>query len=398
MDERRRGLKLIEVMVIVLVVGVLLGIIVIPIRNAREAGRRTQCQNNMRQLGLGLVQFSTAKNRYPNAGTFYDDPEIHGGDPSKSNIYRAIVDPASFASKPDPLLYNWVCDISCYLDYDGFCNAIDREKSYLDATPTSGVPNNRMVCSTALAILRCPDDPTTTPGQGNLSYVVNGGFARWYPIPVSWWGSNKDGQSWNGGVLHWAEEGKQLYVGQKLGVMFLGTQTGDQPWDIKTRPSDITDGFSNTLLIGENTLVGYSNGNRYSGGLPTNWACPLPNFTMFLGSDDVCRSKGSETDCLAGQLKPSSGGASGKGWSWASRAGSFERIGYGDRFTVEGSFPFVNSGHPDGNNFVYCDGSVQFLSHSIDGKVYARLITPAGGALPAEIRQITVSEPSLITP
>ncbi len=386
MDDRRRGLKLIEVMVIVGVIGLLMGVVIIPIRNARALGRRAQCQNNMKNLGLALVQFSTNRNYYPNAGTFFDDPAVHGGDPAKSNIYRAIVNPASLAGKNNPCLKSWVLDIMPYLDSNDF--KYDFKESYL-STKSSGPsqPGNFSVCTTSLAGLHCPEDPTYRPNQGNLSYAVNGGFARWYPIPVGWAGGKKDGQARNGGVLNWTDDRNPLGVGRKLGVMFLGTHTGDQPWDVKTTPSGISDGASNTLLLGENTLVGYSPGTTYSGGLPTNWGCPLPNFCMFLGSDDVCRSTRSETDCLAGQLKPGPRGETGAGWSWASRAGSFERMNYGADFTVEGSFPFVNSGHPGGSNFIFCDGSLRFVSRSIDGTVYARLITPAGGALPAPIRQ-----------
>ena len=147
-------------------------------------------------------------------------------------------------------------------------------------------------------------------------------------------------------------------IGKQLGVMFLGTHTGDQPWDIATRPAEIFDGMANTLLVGENTLAGYSKGTRYSGGRETNWACPLPNFTMFLGSDDVCHTGRSTTDCLEGQLAPGPSGATGKGWARANQAGTFENINFGQRLTVEGSFPFANSAHPGGANFVFCDGAV----------------------------------------
>jgi len=176
-----------------------------------------------------------------------------------------------------------------------------------------------------------------------------------------------------------------------MGVMFLGTHTGDQPWDIATAPADIADGAANTLLVGENTLAGYSKGTSYSGGLETNWACPLPNFVMFLASDDVCRTRRSTTDCRGGQLRPGPKGADGEGWTRANQAGTFENINYGQRLTVEGSFPFASSGHPGGSNFVLCDGAVRFVSSTIDGAIYARLITPAGTLLPPQFRQSQVN-------
>jgi prepilin-type processing-associated H-X9-DG protein len=169
--------------------------------------------------------------------------------------------------------------------------------------------------------------------------------------------------------------------------MFLGTDTGDQPWDIATTPADLVDGASMTLLVAENTLAGHSRGNAFSGGIATNWACPLPNFAMFLGSDNVCDSGRLTNDCLAGQLKPRSPGQDGPGWALAHHAGTFENINYGQKLRVKGSFPFATSAHQGGANFVFCGGSLRFISSTIDGDVYARLITPAGTSLPATIRQ-----------
>jgi len=393
MAERSYRLRLIDIIVVVMVVGVAVGLLLPAMSTGHFASHRAQCQNNMRNVGLALVQFETTKDQSPNAGTIFDDPSHHGGDPACSNIRRALTEPASFADEPDPLRHSWVVDISPYLDYQDLYNVWSQEEPYTsESRPGPTELSNATVASSSLSILRCPEDPTSQPDVGNLSYVVNGGFARWYADPIGWVGSNQDGKSSDGGTLRWAAEAGDwkgtLAVGKRLGVMFLGTQTGDQPWDIKTTPKDLIDGGSNTFLLGENTLAGYSKGTRYSGGLPSNWACPLPNFTMFLGSDDVCRSGRLETDCLAGQLRPTSTGATGEGWSRANSPGSFERVnGASGQLTVEGSFPFVNSGHVTGSNFVMCDGSVRFVSAKIDGKLYAELITPGGTALPGSLRQ-----------
>src|SRR5262245_18090202 len=106
--------------------------------------------------------------------------------------------------------------------------------------------------------------------------------------------------------------------------MFLGTHTGDQSWDITTALADIADGTSQTLLLAENTLTGYSKGTPYSGGRETNWVCPLPNFTMFLASDAVCGTARSSTNCLGGQLRPRPNGGTGPGWAKANAVGTFE--------------------------------------------------------------------------
>lgn len=390
-----RGFRLIDLMVAIFVVAVLCAVLPNMFVTCHVYSRRTQCSNNMRQLGLALLNFQTARNRYPNAGTIVDDPAVHQGDPKRSNLYLSIADPGKVAGGAEAWRSSWVVEILPYLDEPDLANAWDASAPYWWPNQTiPGQPCNALVSGTSLGVLRCPNDRSAQASQGNLSYVVNGGFARWPAVPVSWLGRPRDGESRNGGVLRWVPAGsswrESQAVGKKLGVMFLGTDTGDQPWDISTTPKDLSDGASQTLLLGENTVAGYSTGNAGSAGWPTNWACPLPNFVMFLGSDDVCRSGRSSTDCLGGQLRPGSPRRDGSGWSRANQRGTFETINFAssrEPLTREGSSPFANSGHEGGANFVFCDGAVRFLASSIDGAVYARLITPAGGKLPEAIRQ-----------
>lgn len=390
-SEFRERLRLIDLMVALVVVAV--GLALLPhYLSGRGCGARPHCANNMRQLGLALLNHWSTAGSFPNAGTFRDDPALHGGDPTKSNIYLSIVAPGQSPGSHVSWLRSWVVDVLPYLDQQDLANAWDRAYPYWWPTQTiPDQPANLQISNVPLRVLCCPEDRTAGPGKGNLSYVVNGGFTRWPAVPVGWAGSPVDGQAWNGGIRQWVPPGRpwpeSQAIGQKLGVMFLGTELGDQPWDIKTTPANLLDGASNTLLIAENTLAGFSPGNRYSGGRATNWACPLPNFIMFMGSDDVCMTSRSPNDCLGGQLAPVSSGRDGPGWARANRSGTYENISFGQKLRAEGSFPFANSPHVNGGNFVFCDGAVRFLKDSINGTVYAKLLTPAGGRLPSQFMQ-----------
>lgn len=339
-SDPRRRFTLSELMVVIFVIGVMCAIFVRGVGFSEGDSCRSSCQNRMRQIGLGLLGHLNAKGAFPNAGTFFDDPDGHGGDPTKSSLHQAIQTPGTSQERPRAWLRSWVVDMLPYIDSQELYNAWNMQQNYLSST---GMPSNLQIAETSIGILRCPEDETAVMNQGNLSYVVNGGFARWYPVPISWDGSRMAGSSRNGEILRWAEPGsdwkRSLAVGKMLGVMFLGTHTGDQPWDIKTSPADITDGAGNTLMVGENTLAGYSRGTLISGGIPTNWACPLPNFCMFLGSDEVCRSDRSVTDCLAGQLAPMPGGGDGEGWEAANQGWTFENINHAGAATAERRFP-----------------------------------------------------------
>jgi len=384
--RRRRGFTLIELLVVISIIGILVGLLLPAVNAAREAGRRTQCQNNMRQLGLGLLGFSNAKNFFPAAGTF---GELSGATGPSGSILANVASAAPSSSNIANWGSSWVVEILPYLDNQELYNAYDKTKSYLNGVAnTTGGPSNLVIGSTAIGILRCPDDSTTTPNQGNLSYAANGGFVRFPANPISWTGSAIDGSSTDGSALTLISGQSAtnfagaMGIGQKMGVMFLNIiPDGTAPYgSLRTTPSSISDGASSTLLVAENTLVGYSPGSTYSGSQVTNWACPLPNFSMFLGSDNVCPTNTCYTDLQVQGSGPYTDSAN---WAFANQTGTFENINFGQNLTIQGSSPYANSGHPGGCNMVFCDGATRFINSTINGTVYAKLITPAGSKLPA---------------
>jgi len=417
----RRGFTLIELLVVISIIGILVGLLLPAVNSAREAGRRTQCQNNMRQLGLGLTNFSTSKNYFPNAGTFQDLPQPPPANPQMSMIYASVMTPASVLSThlpsvsgtgPPVLMYSWVLDIMPYLDQQDIYNAWDKTKGF-DCKITNGstgTSSNYTLSQTGLGILKCPDDFTSLPNQGNLSYVVNSGFSLFMGYPVTYIAPQTDGGTPGGPdasmtwVLNQSPASVFTCVLPRLGAMFPGTTNGDFPWDFRSTPAAIADGMSNTLLVSENILAGASIPGQNSLGAPglaTNWACPIPTFTSFVGSSHICDGGSSPRNCTGNPLGPLSiipgpnnTQMDGPGWTFANSqtAGNYDYINYGLNLTTEGTSPFSNSGHPGGCNMVFCDGAVRFVSSTINGAVYSKILTSAGSRLPPYCRQLPVSQ------
>jgi prepilin-type N-terminal cleavage/methylation domain-containing protein/prepilin-type processing-associated H-X9-DG protein len=430
-SDRRRGFTLIELLVVISIIGVLVGLLLPAIQSAREAGRRTQCQNNMRNIGLGILNYVNVYGAFPPAGVISSDPLKNNPAGESSQPVLATrnkgitswLDPICTPDSEEVPMYSWVVEILPYIDQTDLANAWTKVGpnssgamvpfSYLSTVNViAGQPSNYTIGSTSLAILRCPDDITTQPGKGNLSYVVNGGFSLWPGLPLGWTGSPIDGastaNSFDGSTgysgLLWAPKSQnwsgEVYVGRKLGVMFLqdygpyGPTPTNEPWNIRTTLPAIVDGTTNTVLLSENMLAGAGPPSTYSKNVETNWASPLASFCLFMGSDNVCLADG---NCCQGGLMPQStpqGTIDGAMWAFANQVGTYENINFAwtAGLTIKGSFPFSNSGHPGGCNMVFCDGAVRFIPATINGTVYSKILTSAGSMLPNYARQLPVSQ------
>ena len=415
-SRRRRGFTLIELLVVISIIGVLVGLLLPAINSAREAGRRVQCQNNQKNVGLALAQFSTAKNSFPNSGIFFEGlsttTPAFDGTPMTSAIYLAtkaqdLSSNITIGANANSWARSWVVAILPYLDQQDMANAWDNDGPYLEtqaAGTTAAQASNYTIGSTSLQILRCPDDLNAQDGKGNLSYVVNGGFTRFPAEPLAWKGTVVNGQN-AGFNLQWLTSSDSWATAQsmgvKMGVMFpgaivhagstAGTGFGNTKfgWNTNTTLSSIQDGLSNTILLGESTTAGYAAvGQGIFADTETNWACPHPAFTSFMASDNVCGGSdglGTTGACYSANLgatNATGGQIDGGNWDFANKLGTYENIGYGLSGALKGSFPYINSGHPGGFNVTMCDGSVHYLTNQINGTVFAKLVTSAGSKLP----------------
>jgi prepilin-type N-terminal cleavage/methylation domain-containing protein/prepilin-type processing-associated H-X9-DG protein len=418
--RRQRGFTLIELLVVISIIGVLVGLLLPAINSAREAGRRAQCQNNLKNVGLALAQFSTAKNSFPNSGVFFEgvisSPALVQTDPTTSAIAASIAAQTAGTITTNPTTtgglgtswgYSWVVSILPYLDQQDMANDWDTNSPYYwTGVSSTSNASNGTISNTSLQILRCPDDLNAQDGKGNLSYVVNGGFSRFPAVPAAWQGTIGGGAN-AGFVLQWLTASDTWStaqnIGTKLGVMFPGAVVHNASasgtaavnlkfgWNVTTTLSSIQDGLSNTILLGESTTSGYAGpGAGALQDLESNWACPYPTYSSFIASDNVCDPTGAGTagTCFKSNLgatTTTAGQVDGVGWDFANKSGTFENIGIGLGGATKGASPNINSGHPGGFNVVMCDGSVHYLKNNISGTVFSKLVTSAGSKLPGMV-------------
>ena len=310
--HRRQGFTLIELLVVISIIGILVGLLLPAVQSAREAGRRAQCQSNMKNVVLAITGYTTTKNVYPPAGVFGEDNAgVFSSTPPAFLTNPALGAIASWTygvgtGTDGTPMYSWVVPILPYLDsqelYDQWSmyattsSGLPATVSYLDqgsnnpgglANLAPGQAANFIISNNSIGVLKCPDDVTVQANQGNLSYVVNAGFALYHANPVGWVPSLTDGGASTTGPNVWAYPTGNYFatigVTQKLGVMFFqsalpqGIQTRI-PWNVNSSLASVADGSSNTILLSENVLAGVSTGTQYSLGNQTNWACPFPTF------------------------------------------------------------------------------------------------------------------------
>jgi len=319
MKRARRGLvfaggfTLVELLVVIAIIGILVSLLMPAVQSAREAGRRTQCMNNLKQMSLAALNHEQAKGFYPTGGWGWD--------------WVGDADRGSGRKQPGGWSY-------CILPYAeqtalallGAGQPFDQKKAA--ACTVVNTPLAMFYCPTRRGVRTYPNIKTDL-GAGNvgfncnpspmiakLDYAANAGdtgVTQFFQGPTSYAdGDNPAWSKWNDTSL-------------MTGISFERSEIG---------PGHVRDGTSNTYLIGEK----YLNPDDYITGLDL-----ADNEDAYSGFDnDIFRS----TALGLPPLQDTPGNAN------------------GDSFGGPHSGTF---------NMSFCDGSIHTISFSIDPEVHRRL-------------------------
>ena len=224
---RRAGFTLVELLVVIAIIGILAGLLLPAVQMAREAARRTKCQNNLKQIGVALQNYELAQRRFPPGGYF-----------AKSAPPGVSPWPAPFPAYH----HTWLTSILPQLEQDPLYKTI----AFRD-NPAAGVNSQawgQAIVSAQLPILMCPSDagfktPAENHGIAFTNYAGSEGFQpfeKYLVDPVN--GIPQAGSPFN------AVPKRGNYSN-----IFGGARSNDM--------GDLKDGTSNTIIVAETTSMGY---------------------------------------------------------------------------------------------------------------------------------------------
>jgi prepilin-type N-terminal cleavage/methylation domain-containing protein/prepilin-type processing-associated H-X9-DG protein len=323
----RGGFTIIELLVAIAIIAILMALLMPAVQSARAAARRAECASNLHNLGVAMHNFaSDGSERLPMLGV----PE---GDPGEFRPWTVSLLPHTEAS---PI-------------YDRLSN------------PTFNPANSEV------PVFKCPDDDSAEIPNG-LSYVANAGYAgRVSPAAISTWrkGSTPNTMIYSNWHLTSSSDG-----GRETGLFWVDGRP------VRLNEVTIKDGTSNVLMLTENRFA-------------TNWSDPIwamypPNTipdrttlpavsgVIFTVSDDGIRL--GEEPTIYDPVTPT------KLTIHQTKLEHYS-INWGIRkkVTLDGLWPAPNSHHAGGVNALFADGHVDFLSETMDERVYAMMITWGGG-------------------
>jgi prepilin-type N-terminal cleavage/methylation domain-containing protein/prepilin-type processing-associated H-X9-DG protein len=212
-SRRRTGFTLIELLVVIAIIAVLIALLLPAVQSAREAARRAQCTNNLKQLGLAVANYESAYGSYP------------------SDSYSGL-QPWQYQF---PNFSTFVF-LTQYLEQQAIYNATNFNLSNFE-------PDNITIAGISIASLHCPSDSwnptvisTATPNASFVEHVK--------ALPAGTWMQQFTSYGGNQGTFPgtWQQSFGLAEFAQYNGVIYN---------DSAVRISSITDGTSNTFLFGE---------------------------------------------------------------------------------------------------------------------------------------------------
>lgn len=306
--SQKKGFTLIELLVVIAIIAILIGLLLPAVQKVREAAAKLQCTNNLKQIGLAMMNYESTYNRFP-AG--YLD-----------NMTTNPVNTAA-TENPDPVIgWGWGALILPYLEQEALYKSININSIAMNNSSAAAIAFRKTVIKGFL----CPSDDT-----GINTFTISGTGGTFEVAKSSYAGVNGQGEL------------ADFDCALGLGMFLRGRGVSI---------AEVTDGLSNTLFVGERSS---KSAKHATGTLPgvCTWVGALPGGD--LDGESVALFVLGHTGEPGDAHKPNA------------------PTPHAEDFT---------SRHSGGVNFLFGDGSVRFITDSIDDDTWVRLGTRAGGEAP----------------
>jgi prepilin-type N-terminal cleavage/methylation domain-containing protein/prepilin-type processing-associated H-X9-DG protein len=338
--RRRRAFTLIELLVVISIIAVLIALLLPAVQAAREAARRSQCVNNMKQMALAMLNYESSNSALPPAKIYSAGTTAVSNDPGGVGL---VLNTTAFTMILGHL--EQTAMLNAYNFSLPSCNAIN---SGINTTPVGGPTAylaNTTVTTSKISTYLCPSDVASLP------YNNNGNTPSPYP------GNNAERCNYLLPCGRYYETYNARYVASQSSIAKRPDEAIFSGSDWSTVLQNIKDGTSNTCLILESRTEKYS--VAYGG----YWGQGLWTSTHALVYSPNPANSSYSVDWV--ETLPNAPVAPAK-------------IGGATTFKVGYAWS-VSSLHPGGINTAFADGSVRFIKNSINPVTWFALQTIRSG-------------------
>lgn len=350
--RQRSAFTLIELLVVISIIAVLIALLLPAIQMAREAARRTECTNKLKQLSLACANHADAFGSLPPGHVSYDE----SGNRCNTGGWQVSANELGF---------NWVCQLFEYIDEPVYAENIkkcaDSRVQVHEHNPSDDCEYHadfgHVGRQTPMAFL-CPSAPRLRQLFSGMALesLAKGNYAANYGAD--------NFLSWENPATHGAFG--TLFLPQEKVVIAHGGDGNRLKENQGVSPKDITDGASKTLMISEVIGVDDADGST-NADLRGVWLNPSMGATTFSAKftpNSTINDRILSCDSTIPLNSPLR--------CEQTRGFTFDEGGCD-------VWASARSSHPGGVNAAMCDGSVLFFSNSIDAHVWRALSTIAGG-------------------
>jgi prepilin-type N-terminal cleavage/methylation domain-containing protein/prepilin-type processing-associated H-X9-DG protein len=368
MSQRHRGFTLIELLVVIAIIAVLIALLLPAVQAAREAARRIQCTNNLKQLGLAIANYESSNSSFPSSDIFGNNGFCSG-----------------FGFSNNCQNTPWFVLTLPYIEQSSLANSFNYSIGP-EGVQYLGFLVNSTVETTKISSFQCPSDNQNFLAMSVLGALVGNSNLNWNLTKGNYginWGNTDYGQA-NPNTSSLFKANSSLHLASPWGI----NSAANGPTLV--RIASVTDGLSNTQFVSEllqgaqDDVRGTVWADNAGAGSYTTRFTPngnqdyVPRFAPW-SLAGIAIPAGSNTMDNIASFGPNGPGTSPATTGSLCDSQPVQQLACWMAFPQTTEYTGSRSRHPGGVNTLFGDGSVHFMKNSINPLTWVQLGSMAGG-------------------